>query len=678
MIPPLTPAELEPPEKKGAVPVKDGPETQFTEDTSMPSKHREDNGLPHDVVKSILAQTGPAVLLPIPKGEKGPKLKRWHKLRLSDMTPEHLAGLNHGHNIGVVLGASSDGLCTVDADTDDGLERFLMTNPVLRESLISRGSRGGNVWLRIIGSFPKNGTLNAGGKPWGEWRATGNQTVIHGIHPSGCEYQRNDRKAVEIPFEEIRWPEELELPWKANPEQKAEPTPEDTAPYTPNDAGRADRFVNRFKEDVRYIPDRNVWMTWDDERWRQDRDGAMERLAMKLSREMLAEAARIEGFDELAASQRRSTSKEALHCGDRRNITNLLSLAKVNTDVHVAAAELDSDNWLVGAKNAVIDLKTGFVREFGRTDFITKSLGCDADPAADCPRWERFMEEVFPDTEVRRYVWKAAGYSLTGNMREQCFFFLHGTGRNGKSKFIEALDHVFGTYSTRAGKGIVAASQRGDYPAHEVADLAGARLVLTSETEEGERLHESIIKDLTGGDTLRGEQKYERAFVFQPVCKLWIIGNHKPSIRGVDDGMWRRVRLIPFTQKFEGTSDDKNLGETLKAEASGILNWLVQGCLLWQAEGLEAPTTVMAATDDYRAEEDTLGAFIEECTEESAGAATPHREIYKSYQWWAGDSGIRNQLSSKGMVKRLKERGWQSGRTAREKVLWQDIKLEGR
>jgi len=238
------------------------------------------------------------------------------------------------------------------------------------------------------------------------------------------------------------------------------------------------------------------------------------------------------------------------------------------------------------------------------------------------------------------------------------------------------MEHVFGTLSVRAGKGIVAASQRGEYPLREVADLAGRRMVLTSETEEGERLNESVIKDLTGGDSLRAEHKYERAFTFHPACKLWIIGNHKPGIRGTDGGIWRRVRLIPFTQKFEGAADDRNLGETLKAEASGILNWLIKGCLLWQAEGLEAPETIRAATEEYRGEEDTLADFLDECTAEDMTASTPHAEMFDAYRKWATDSGIRYQLTSRLLAKRLRERGWRDMRTDRAKCVWRGVKLE--
>jgi len=181
---------------------------------------------------------------------------------------------------------------------------------------------------------------------------------------------------------------------------------------------------------------------------------------------------------------------------------------------------------------------------------------------------------VFPDEEVRHFVHKAVGYSLTGDTREQCFFFPYGIGRNGKSVFVRTLErHVFGGLTVRAGRGITACPPNGKYPETEIAELAGARMILTSETEQGQKLNENLIKELTGGESMRGRHLFENAFTFLPVGKLWIVGNHKPVIKGTDDGVWRRPRLIHFTQKFEGASADRTLPDKLAAEASGILNW---------------------------------------------------------------------------------------------------------
>jgi putative DNA primase/helicase len=445
-----------------------------------------------------------------------------------------------------------------------------------------------------------------------------------------------------------------------------------------NDAGRADRFVGRHGRDLRFVPEREVWLTWERDRWRLDGDGAVERLAVGMSKAMLVAAGTIPGTDDAAARARAAAVKEALACGDRRNIADFIHLARVNPAVLLSVDKLDADPFVVGAGNCVIDLRTGAARSYTREDFITRTLACDMDPAATCPRWEQFMDEVFPDTDVRHFVWKALGYSLTGDMREQCFFFPYGVGRNGKSVFMRTLEkHVLGQLTVRAGRGITATTERGGYPASEVAELAGARMILTSETEQGQKLNENLIKDLTGGESMRGRNLYENAFTFMPAGKLWVVGNHKPAIRGTDDGIWRRVRLIPFTQKFEGDAADRQLPEKLAAEASGILNWCVRGCLLWQKEGLEMPTVIRAAVDEYKRDEDRLADFLEDCVSESCGGTLDHADLFKAYQRHCEDNGNRYPLTSRSLAKALQDREWRRTRSKSSKCVWLGYALTG-
>jgi putative DNA primase/helicase len=375
---------------------------------------------------------------------------------------------------------------------------------------------------------------------------------------------------------------------------------------------------------------------------------------------------------------RAAAVKEALACGDRRNIADFIHLARVNPAVLLSVDKLDADPFVVGAGNCVIDLRTGAARPYTREDFITRTLACDMDPAATCPRWEQFMDEVFPDPDVRHFVHKAVGYSLTGDMAEHVFFFPYGVGRNGKSVFVRTLERsVFGGLSVRAGRGITAAPPNGKYPEGEVAELAGARMILTSETEQGQKLNENVLKDLTGGDTMRGRHLYESGFGFEPVGKLWIVGNHKPTIRGTDDGIWRRVRLIPFTQKFEGDAADRQLPEKLAAEASGILNWCVRGCLLWQKEGLEMPTVIRAAVDEYKRDEDRLADFLEDCVSESCGGTLDHADLFKAYQRHCEDNGNRHPLTSRSLAKELQEREWRRTRSKSSKCVWLGYALTG-
>jgi putative DNA primase/helicase len=442
-----------------------------------------------------------------------------------------------------------------------------------------------------------------------------------------------------------------------------------------NDAGRAQRFVDRYADNIRYVPEKGLWLIWQNGRWQPDLTGGIERLAIELSLEMLSDVATITGTDASANEARRAASKEALACGDRQNIRNMLSLAAVNLRVILSVTALDSDPWVVGARNAVIDLRTGKIRSYTRSDYITRVLDVDADPEATCPRWQRFLEETLPRETNRKFLWKAAGYSLTGTTREQCFFFLHGCGANGKSTLLETLETLSGGCAERAGKGLIAANKRGDYPLREAAAIIGSRLLLASETDECDRFNEGVIKDITGGESMRGAFLYKDAVTFKPQCKLWIAGNHKPRIHGTDNGIWRRVRLIPFARTFSPEERDPELAATLQAEASGILNWAIAGCLLWQKEGLAPPAEIEAAVADYRSEEDMLADFINECVSLNEPRATLlHSELFRKYDDWAGNAGVRYPLSKRGLSKALRERGWRGGDKSGQ-VQWYGVQL---
>ena len=638
-------------------------------------------------VADLLTITGPAVLLPIPSGTKGPKLKGWQKLTLADMTQEHLDSLNRGNNIGVLLGAASQGLCTIDGDTSEGLQTLLESNPCFRTSLMSKGARGGNVWLRIMGDFPKSSKLiNADGSPFGEWRADGNQTVIQGTHPSGCQYQHNGKPPLLISFDEIEWPEGIRLPWKdtENPNEKVpqgskEPpigeSHDTLVIYPDNDAGHAQRFCDRWKHEIAFVPERGEWLAFEG-RWRKDINGGLTRRAIELAGEMMKQATDMpcKTKDDIKAMAAACAASQKW--GDTKLINSMLTLAECFLEIQIPNASVDAEHFLVGAENAVIDLRTGEGREYTRRDYITKTLGTHFDPEAGCPRWLRFMEEVFPDDEVRRYVWKAIGYSLTGDMREKCFFFLHGIGDNGKSVFLNLMEFILGNYADQGGKGLTVTNSKGTYPTREAAKIVGKRLVLASETEEREKMNTGVIKSITGGDSLDAAGVYERHFTFKPTCKIWFAGNYKPTIHDAGPAIWGRVRLIPFDRTFVDGEKDLGLEAKLKAEAPGILNWLIQGCLLWQTEGLTPPSRIVTEVESYRKDEDTLAEFIEDCTEsELLGKGILHADLFAKYREWAMGAGLKFILDRKRLAKSMRERGWTDLRTRKAKIHWQNVAI---
>jgi len=271
---------------------------------------------------------------------------------------------------------------------------------------------------------------------------------------------------------------------------------------------------------------------------------------------------------------------------------------------------------------------------------------------AECPNWFNFLERIQPDPQVRKYLQRAVGYSLTGDTGEQCLFFAHGTGRNGKSVFLETIGALLGEFAVASSMNAFEL-KKGAIP-NDIARLAGARLVTVSETADGQRINEPLIKDLTGGDTITARFLRREFFEFRPEFKLWIRGNHKPAIRGTDEGIWRRIHLIPFEEYITDDEVDPHLLDKLKTELPGILKWATDGCIQWQRNGLQPPEVVVSATSEYRREMDSLADFIETCTRPGGEVqATP---LYQRYKEWAEDSGYK-PLNQTNFGLRLAERG---------------------
>ena len=449
--------------------------------------------------------------------------------------------------------------------------------------------------------------------------------------------------------------------------------------FPDNDAGRAAQFCERWKDEVRYVPERGIWLTWED-RWVQDINGGLDRRAMRLADEQISAAAARPALtqDDLRAKDR--AVRTAAKWGNNNVIVPMLKLAAALPVIQCRQSSLDADPFLLGTPNAVIDLRTGIADYHRRDQLVTKVTGAEYDLHAKSPRWDKFLVEVFPDEEVRRYVWKAAGYSATGDMSEEVFFVLHNTGRNGKSKYVNTLAYVLGDYARTAGSGLVVVDDRGGDAKREKADIVGVRFLRAPEAEGRQKLNVRLIKDITGGDPLSAEAKYESAFNFNPVCKLWWAVNEKPTIHEVGPAIWERIRLIPFERYFEPHERDLKLEAKLRAEASGILNWLIEGARLWKEEGLaDVPAKVRAAVDEYRAEEDTLADFIEAHIEAAHGAVLHHSYVFKRYQDWATESGItKSKLSSGGLRNMLAARGWERSatRSGTSRTNWLGVALK--
>lgn len=425
------------------------------------------------------------------------------------------------------------------------------------------------------------------------------------------------------------------------------------------DGGNAERFAREHAADLRYCHAWHKWLVWDERRWSEDATGEVDRRAKATSRAMLADAATIADDD-----KRKAAVKWAMVTDSRGKREAMIALATSEPGIPIVPGDLDRDPWLLNVGNGVVDLRTGRLRSHDRADLLTKLAAVEYAPTATRPQWERFIADVLPDLEVRRFVQKAVGYSLTGSVREQVMFFLYGTGANGKSVFLSTVLALLGDYGMQAVPDILVAHGADRHPT-ELADLCGRRLVATVEVEEGRRLAESLVKLLTGGDRIRARRMYEDAWSFEPTHKLWLAANHRPAVRGQDYAIWRRIRLVPFTVTIPEDRRDPDLTDKLASELPGILAWAVEGCLAWQREGLRAPEGVKVATESYRTEQDTVGRFIEEACLVAPGIRVRSGDLYRRFKGWCEEAGERPctqtafglRLGDRGLVSKHTNRG---------------------
>ncbi len=327
----------------------------------------------------------------------------------------------------------------------------------------------------------------------------------------------------------------------------------------------------------------------------------------------------------------------------------------------------------MNVSNGTLDLRTGELRPHRREDWLTKITPIVYDPEASCPQWHAFLRCILAGRQdVIDFLQRAIGYSLTGDTSEQCLFLLHGTGANGKSTFLEIARALLGDYAEQAEFSTFLHKDR-DTVRNDLAKLRGARFVSAVEVEEGRRLSEVVVKQLTGGDTITARFLFKEFFDFKPGFKLWLAANHKPVIRGTDYAIWRRIHLVPFTVTIPREEQDKKLPAKLKKELPGILAWAVKGCLAWQQDGqLVAPGAVEAATTAYRAEMDLIGGFLDECCVQQENAHAEASDLYNAYRVWSGDK-ITTQTA---FGRRLGERGFVRGRnTVTGHIIWRGIGL---
>ena len=353
--------------------------------------------------------------------------------------------------------------------------------------------------------------------------------------------------------------------------------------------------------------------------------------------------------------EREAALKFALRLEGRDALRSTLALARAIKPIADAGDGWDADPWLLGVPNGVIELRTGTLRPGQPDDRITMQIGAPFDPDATAPRWTQFIQEVFLGNQsLVDFVHRAIGYSLTGITTEQVLFLLYGTGANGKGTLTNTIKRVLGDYAWNMPFTTIEMKDRTAIP-NDLAALVGRRFVIASETNDGTRMNEARVKALTGCDPVTARFLHGEFFTFEPFGKYWLSVNHKPIVRDDSHGFWRRLRLIPFTRRFEV---NPTLASELAAEAPAILAWCVRGCLAWQEHGLQPPSIVTEATTAYERDSDPLAVFIDEACDLAPSGEVGAREIFQHYESWAIAHGLRpgERLSSTAFGRKLAER----------------------
>ena len=430
----------------------------------------------------------------------------------------------------------------------------------------------------------------------------------------------------------------------------APPLDPEKLPHT--DAGNAEMLTVPYAERLRLDHRRDRWLIWTGTRWSKDKDGELTRLVLASMRHRQELALKVKDDD-----KRKKALMWALGSESGKRMRDAVNIARNLRPLADSGESWDKSPMLLGVGNGVVDLRTGELRAALPDDRITMNTELDYDAAATAPRWEQFLAEVFEDDdELIGFIQRAVGYTLTGDTREQCLFLCHGGGANGKSTLLDTLRDIFGDYAANTPFSTFEMNRQSQNT-NDLAMLARVRLVTAAETNEASRLNEARVKAITGGDPITARFLHKEFFTYQPSFKVWLAMNHKPIITGADDGIWRRIRLIPFNASFKKDKADKNLPAKLHEEKQGILTWAVRGALDWLAGGLQEPMIVRAATVDYRRESNNVLRFVDEATYKSNIGNTQASKLYKEYRQWCSDNG-EHEVSNTEFGNRLRAAGY--------------------
>jgi putative DNA primase/helicase len=421
------------------------------------------------------------------------------------------------------------------------------------------------------------------------------------------------------------------------------------------ETGNAKEFERRFAGRVFYVVGRG-WMVWDGQRFAEDIGaGGVTRMMREIAYDWYARGA--EAGREGRKNEADMMMRFAKISLSNKSLNASLAQAEKQEGLLATVGQFDLDPMKLNVRNGIIDLRTGKLLPHDPAERMTKLVPVDYNPSATAPTWHKFMNDVFMGRrDVIDFFRRWLGYGLTGVTKDQKYVIAWGEGGNGKSTLYGTLEKIMGDYAMKLDASALTAKREKSDVNTGIAQIPGARLVVCTEWHDTSRPDETMLKDLTGGDTIRTRTLYKEPFEFTPACKLNIFGNERPDIRGTDFATWRRVLLVPFEATFTGEAKDENMPVKLLAEAAGILANLVRGCLEWQQAGLNPPADVAEATAKYRAEQDELERFFDEFCERAPQARVNTEALWNAYKnKFGGTHDTQNKFG-----RAMKKKGYES------------------
>ncbi|WP_149315829.1 phage/plasmid primase, P4 family [Lentilactobacillus buchneri] len=425
--------------------------------------------------------------------------------------------------------------------------------------------------------------------------------------------------------------------------------------YSYDDTGNAERFYDKFHKITKYDTINRRFMYFDGQAWNEDKKYTVAKLFNRIVEELPKEPLHIVPGEEDEKAAKEARGKFIKR--SRQNAGKTSALNEIKKLIPATPDEFDTELNTVNTPSGYVDLSNGELHETTYKDMFTKITAAEYSPTAEAPRWQEFLQQIFQaDETLIKFVQKLFGYTLTGTMSEQNFIILHGkggntNGANGKSVFVETLREILNSYAVTINPEILLVNKFGGTDSTTMSELSlmkGARMIATSETESDVRLSEALIKRMTGGEAITAKKLYAEPFTFMPTGTIWMSTNNKPIVRGTDHGIWRRLIFIPFLAQIPENQKDIHLKDKLMREKSGILNWAVDGALMWQREGLKPPAIVQAENNEYREEMDTVGQFLSEVADFGGSYRAPFKDIAEAWDTWEkihGSGMSKNKLS---------------------------------